>query len=226
MSRAGVIATVLLAGCAAQPKPACHDALVPAYVSADALLRLVERASLPSLLVVNPASGPGGAPDAGYRRAIAAAQEHDARVLGYVPTAWGARSAADVKRDIERYREWYAVDGVFLDEAAHDDARLEHYRALASEAREAGARVVVVNPGMVPARGYFDVADIVVVFEGSYADYRAWQPPGWVEDLDAAHLVYAAPPDRTRATPGTRTYLTTSTLPHPWGTVVTPRACA
>jgi len=226
MSRAGVLATLLLAGCGAQPEPACHEALVPAYVSSDALLRLAEQTSLPSLLVVNPASGPGEAPDAGYRRAIAAAQDRGARILGYVPTAWGARPHVDVTRDIERYRAWYAVDGVFFDEAAHDEGGLAHYRALAADARAAGARLVTLNPGVVPARGYFDLADVVVVFEGSYADYRAWQEPAWVTDLGAAHLVYAAPPARARATHAARTYLTTGTLPHPWGTVVTPRTCA
>lgn len=225
MSRAGVIATVLLAGCAAQPDRACHDALVPAYVSADALLRLARQPSLPSLLVVNPASGPGSAADAGYRRAITAAQDRGASILGYVPTAWGARPRADVQRDVERYRAWYGVDGVFLDEAAHDDARLAHYRALADDARRSGAVVVVLNPGVVPARGYFDVADVVVVFEGTYADFRAWEEPDWVADLDRAHLVYAAPPAGAGATHPARTYVTTGTLPHPWGMVVTPRAC-
>ena len=40
-----------------------------------------------------------------YRRAIAAAQAGGARVLGYVPTAWGARPAAEVEADIDRYRD-------------------------------------------------------------------------------------------------------------------------
>lgn len=227
MSRAGLLATVALAGCAGSPGPPCQDALVPAYVSAASLLRLADHGPLPSLLVVNPASGPGGAPDAGFRRAISAARADGARTLGYVPTDWGARPRAAVDADIERFRAWYGVDGIFLDEAAHGEDRLEHYRALAADARSAGARVVVLNPGVVPAREYFDVADVVVVFEGAYADYRGWNAPDWLDPARTAHLVYGAPPDKAvAAREGAYVYVTTGTLPHPWGTVVTPKACA
>jgi hypothetical protein len=227
MTRAGVLATVALAGCAASPEPACQDALVPAYVSAASLVRLAEHGPLPSLLVVNPASGPGGAPDADFRRAISAVQAGGARALGYVSTDWGARPRAAVDADIEHFRAWYGVDGIFLDEAAHDAGRLEHYRALAADARSAGAGMVVLNPGVVPARAYFDVADVVVVFEGAYADYRGWHAPDWVASARTAHLVYGAPPDEAvAARNGAYLYVTTGTLPHPWGTVVTPKGCA
>ncbi|MDA0168025.1 spherulation-specific family 4 protein [Solirubrobacter taibaiensis] len=224
MSRAGVLATVVLAGCGAQPDRVCREPLVPAYVSADAFLRLAERAPLPALLVVNPASGPGSAADRRFGRAIATAQANGARVLGYVPTQWGARSRADIARDVERYRTWYGIDGIFLDEAAGDADRVEQYRALAADARAAGATVLVLNPGVVPARAYFDLADIVVTFEGSYTDYLAWRPPAWLRLQRTAHLVYAAPPTSAVDVPP-NAYLTTGTLPHPWGTVTRPRAC-
>ena len=139
---------------------------MPAYVYPDAILALVERGTLPQLLVINPASGPGAAADAEYRHAIAAAQAAGSRVLGYIATTWGARPAAEVSDEIDRYRDWYHVDGVFLDEAASDEAQLTHYHALIHHARAEGARFIVLNPGLVPARGYFDLADVVVTFEG------------------------------------------------------------
>ena len=178
MSRAGLIAaaasTILVVGAlasrAAERRTVCPEGLVPAYLRPEALLRWIEGSPLPSLIIINPASGPGAAPDPGYRRAIAAAQAAGSKVLGYVPTTWGARPLSAAEADTDRYRAWYGVDGIFFDEAAHEAATLDHYRALAGHARAAGARVVVLNPGVVPARGYFDVADVVVTFEGPFAE--------------------------------------------------------
>jgi hypothetical protein len=197
---------------------------VPAYVYPDDIMRLVGQAALPRLLVVNPASGPGAAADPRYGRAIAAARDAGSRVLGYVPTTWGARPAADVEADIDRYRSWYGVDGVFLDEAASNEARLTHYHALAHHARAAGADLVVLNPGVVPARGYFAIADVVVTFEGPLTAYRDHRPPAGVAPERTAHLVYGASREQAlrelAAPPSARyVYLTSGTLPHPWGTV-------
>ena len=230
MSHAGVIATaaIVVFGAltfrVADRRPACPDGLVPAYLGRDELLRFVERSPLPSLLVVNPASGPGAAPDDEYRRAIMTAQAAGSKVLGYVPTTWGARPLAAAEADTIRYREWYGVDGIFFDEASGEDAALGYYRSLADDARAGGARIVALNPGVVPARGYFDVADVVVTFEGPFAHYDERVEPDWLERIDPeriAHLVYgASPAQAVRADrPGGRVYVTSGTLPHPWGTV-------
>ena len=185
VSRVGFIASltagvVLLAATlssrAGERRSGCSGSLVPAYLSPDAMLALVASSPRPLVLVVNPGSGPGAAPDPEYRRAIAAAQAAGSRVLGYVPTTWGARPVADVEADVERYRTWYSVNGVFFDEAASDEAHIGHYRALVDHARAKGATFVVLNPGLVPARGYFEIADVVVTFEGPIAAYRAHRP--------------------------------------------------
>jgi hypothetical protein len=57
---------------------------------------------------------------------------------------------------------------------------------------------VVLNPGVVPARGYFDLADIVVTFEGPVDGYA-----GAVRRMPAAGYFYA----------------TSGTLPDPWSAV-------
>ena len=87
-------------------------------------------------------------------------------MLGYVATTFGARPATSVTANIARYREWYGVDGIFLDEVAHDVVHLPYYVAL----RRAIGDVVVLNPGTVPARGYFALADVVVTYEGPVAE--------------------------------------------------------
>jgi hypothetical protein len=213
--------TILLVSALASSRGAdrrapCAGSLIPAYLQPEEIERLARRSTLPELLVINPASGPGEAPRAEYRRAVAAARSGGAQVLGYVPTGWANRPRAAVEGDIDRYRSWYAIDAVFLDEAASSEAALPYYRALRER-----ARFTVLNPGMIPARGYFDVADAVVTFEGPYADYGAREQDPVPER--SAHLVYATTREQAlRALAGHEpryAYFTSGALPHPWGTV-------
>jgi len=223
-----IVAAALIADGGADGGGECRSLLVPAYVPPDEVIELA-RTVRPQLLVVNPASGPGAERQDAYRTAVRDAQRAGARVLGYVPTGYGGRAVADVEADIDRYEDWYGTDGVFLDEASGADDQLAHYRALAGHVRAPGARLVVLNPGAIPARGYFDVADVVVTFEGTYAEYEADRAgtPAWMEALDAdrvAVLVYGASREQASAVardagPAGYVYATSGTLPHPWGTV-------
>ena len=226
---AAVLLVALLVGARdrGDAAPSCHM-LIPAYVPPDAVPELA-RLARPALLVVNPASGPGTGRDDGVVAAIRGARRAGARVLGYVPTGYGARPGAQVEADIDRYEQWYGTDGIFLDEAAAAPSLLDRYRALAAHVRAAGQRTVVLNPGTVPDRGYFDVADVVVTFEGPYARYQEAmeRAPTWVRELPrerSAILVYAASRDQAAAVVADPrhdgyVYATSGTLPHPWGTV-------
>jgi hypothetical protein len=218
-----VMALTALRGDGAEAE--CRSALIPAYLPPDGLARIADRPVRDRLVIFNPDNGPGAVPRAAYRSAVAAEQRTGTRVLGYVHTDWGARDSAAVRADVLRYRSWYGVDGVFFDETAHDAGRLEHYAALARDARDAGLRVVAFNPGTVPARGYFDLADVVVTFEGPYSVYALALAamPAWLSDVPrrkVAHLIYAA--DRAQAlsaiTEGSAgfVYATDASLPNPW----------
>jgi spherulation-specific family 4 protein len=227
---AGAAGAILLAvlplGRGSERKPSCRGALVPAYVSPQTIHALVRGPASPRLIVVNPANGPGQAASTAYGRAVRAAQDAGTHVLGYVPTTWGRRAAATVAADIRDYRSWYGVDGIFLDEAAAGAAQLPHYEALSRDVRAAGMSIVALNPGAVPAPGYFDIADVVVTYEGPYADYaRALdRMPAWLRDEPpdrVAHLVYGATRDQAReiVTNPARAgyvYATSGTLPDPW----------
>ena len=137
---AGVIVLVtLLTTRGAERRTMCRTTLIPAYVPPHALVELVRASARPRLLVINPSNGPGAEAAPGYRAAVRTAQRAGARVLGYVHTTYGARPAADVVADIDRYTSWYGVDGIFLDEASHDVAQVGYYAALGRHVR-AGAR--------------------------------------------------------------------------------------
>jgi Spherulation-specific family 4 len=221
-----VLVVILFATRGPERRPVCRSTLIPAYLPPAAIVDVVRRPARPKLIVVNPENGPGTEERADFRRAVRAAQKVGTRVLGYVPTDYGARPASEVAADIGHYASWYGVDGVFVDEASSDAAHLPYYAGIARDARRDGRRLVVLNAGVVPAPGYFDVADIVVTFEGPYANYApsVEGAPAWVRRLAPgriAHLVYAASRQQALAAiahPGAAGYLyvTSGTLPDPW----------
>ena len=77
----------------------------------------------------------------------------------------------------------------------------------------------------MPARGYFDVGDIVVTFEGPFAEYAAAlrAMPEWLRELpprQTAHLVYGAGHEQAleavRQSTAGYFYATSGSLPNPW----------
>ncbi len=222
------VAVLLLADHDADGGSGCRMLLIPAYIPADAVRELA-RTVRPALIVINPASGPGTEADDAYRKAVRSVQHAGGRVLGYVPTGYGTRDRREVTADIDRYASWYGTDGVFLDEAAAAPSQLPYYRELAAHVRGSGKQLVVLNPGIVPDRAYFDVADVVVTFEGPFERYAAARDdaPAWVSELGGdrvAVLVYGASSDQAAeviadAKGAGYVYVTSGTLPHPWGAV-------
>jgi spherulation-specific family 4 protein len=212
-------------GEAAKPTP-CRMTLIPAYVPPAGLLELAARSDRPRMVVMNPASGPGASRSPGYERAVRALQEAGTRVLGYVPTAYGDRDPAAVREDVTRYAHWYGVDGIFLDEVAHSRAHLPYYTAVSAAVRASGSPLVALNPGLVPSRGYFGIADLVVTYEGPYGDYAAAlsRAPAWLAEVPAgkiAHLVYGASEAQARTVATLRggaayVYATDGVAPDPW----------
>lgn len=206
----------------------CRAALIPAYLPPHELSSLGRGPRRPRMVVVNPASGPGAERSEAYGGAVHALQKAGVRVLGYVPTGHGGRPLPAALADVERYVSWYGVDGIFFDETAADARQLAYYRALARAARGDKGRLVVVNPGVPPAPGYFDIADIVVTFEGTYAAYRdaLEATPEWLRAQRperVAHLVYGATrAEALGALAGSAAgyvYATSGALPNPWRTL-------
>ncbi|HMJ33066.1 MAG TPA: spherulation-specific family 4 protein [Baekduia sp.] len=223
-----IVLVTLVVGRGSERRASCRAALIPAYLPPRGIADLVRSTNRPRIVVINPNNGPGLAEHEAYRRAVREVRATGTRVLGYVATGYAARPAGDVVADVDRYLSWYGVDGIFFDEAASGEAALPYYAALARHVRSGADRLVVVNPGVAPARGYFDVADVVVTFEGAYVEYGAavrampdWlrqEPPGRV-----AHLVYGA--SRAEALRAVAdgaagyVYATSGAMPNPWRTL-------
>ncbi|MEU5082483.1 MULTISPECIES: spherulation-specific family 4 protein [Streptomyces] len=175
--------------------------LVPLYVHpADdpgAWHRLVGAADRTYAVVLNPASGPGAAPDPAFTAAARALRAAGARLLGYVDTDYGVRERARITEEVRRHREWYATDGCFLDRVTAGPDGLPACRRLVRDLRRSGAGTVVLNPGVHPAPGYVRLADLTVTFEGHWSTYvSSFSRPAWTARQPPerlCHLVYGVP---------------------------------
>jgi hypothetical protein len=180
-----------------------------------------------SLLVVNPANGPGAAADVNYLSVLRALGPHGPRVYGYVDTDYGSRPVATIMAESRKHRRWYGVSGIFLDQTAPDAGHLPYYERLVSALHAAGF-TVALNPGQPDIdRKYVELADQVVTFEGPLDSYRRQNFPAWTHDYPAErywHLVYDVPTAEAmheviraaRAHGAGLVYVTDRSMPNPW----------
>jgi len=154
-------------------------------------------------IIVNPANGPGPAnsqPNGNYRDCItslraAGAVNNNLKILGYVPTEFGAHTPAVVVSKINTYSQWspaYRPDGIFFDQASRLHSRLALYQCYASHVHTAfGTSFIILNQGVTPPphepktavgyhchkpgvtkpNNYFDIADMIVTFQGFYNNF-------------------------------------------------------
>jgi hypothetical protein len=85
-------------------------------------------------------------------------------VVGYSTTSYAGRSEGEVKDEIDRYYDWYDLDGVFLDEVSTSDH--DYYEDLRDYAENPeGSQTIVLNPGAPVPESYEDAGDIIIVYE-------------------------------------------------------------
>ncbi|MEU3825115.1 hypothetical protein GT045_23795 [Streptomyces sp. SID486] len=175
--------------------------LVPLYVhpaeDPGAWHRLIGAVARTRAVVLNPASGPGDAPDPAFTAAARALRTAGARLLGYVDTDYGVRDRSLVMEDMRRHQDWYEADGCFLDRVTAGPEGLPDCRRLVRDLRRSGASTVVLNPGVHPDPGYVRLADLTVTFEGHWTTYvSSFTRPLWTARYPPdrlCHLVYGVP---------------------------------
>jgi hypothetical protein len=180
----------------------------------------------PLMIIANPATGPGTAVDYAYLGSLADARRSGAQVLGYIDDAYGSRPLHEMVDEMGRYRDWYGVDGVFLDRTRGDSAALDRTAPLSAAAHDAGL-LIAVNPGQPEVDPRFlAITDHVVLFEGDLAAYARSEFRAWVHLHDRAtvwHLVYGVPAEALDAVAALAVqrhagvlFATDLTAPHPW----------
>jgi Spherulation-specific family 4 len=176
----------------------CQRAFVPAYFDQSIWSQVTAGKPAPSAMILNPATGvgAGSAPDPGYQAVVRQAQAAGTAVIGYSSTNNGLRPVAQVEADVRNYKAWYGVTGIFLDVVNGVPGELPYYQHLADYIhRVIPGSSVWLNPGIYPDQRYMSVGNVVMVFEGTYAQYRNIQVPAWAHDFAAtrfANTIYAA----------------------------------
>ncbi len=218
------------------PEHVVQRLAIPAYFASDPEWeRMADAAPAVGVAVFNPSSGAGSAPVAGYAARVARARAAGITVLGYVDTDRGNRPISAVRREIESYFAWYAIDGIFLDQASTDCARVRYYAdARAAIRAKSPSGTVVLNPGTQTSECYMDVADIVVTFEDTYAVYATeFRATNWTRKYAPErfwHLVHdvRTTEDLAKALALSAQrragwlYIATATMPNPWDRLPAP----
>ena len=172
---------------------------IPAYFYPDKTYwpQLQSGAPTVGLAIADPADGPGSILDPRYVIAIRETRGRGIPVLGYVTTSYGTRAPADVQSDVDRWRAFYNVDGIFFDEISTNQGHIAYCRALYRHAkgRMGSDHLVVLNPGTQTLEGFMDACDILLNSESSWCTYRDAYTgnPDWVAKYPAAcfwHVVY------------------------------------
>ncbi|MDO4784024.1 MAG: spherulation-specific family 4 protein [Propionibacteriaceae bacterium] len=176
------------------------------------------------IAVFNVHDGPGAQIEPSYRDAIAG--PFRPAILGYVDVAYGRRSFRDILRDAERWREWYGVTGLFLDQVPTEGVSGHWQVSRVLDLRQEGFAFVAANCGTAPEDVVLETADLTCVCELDWQTYQM-QPPSkrllrhpperqW-------HLVHSVPPwasldlsRQARARGAAWTWATRGLLPNPW----------
>jgi hypothetical protein len=212
----------------------CQSIAVPAYFYPNPTTywdQSFAAAPTVGLMVVNPASGPGSTIDSNYANVIARGRDSGVGLYGYVASGYATRSLAAVQSEIDKWKTMYGLTDIFIDEVTTDTGHLPYYQSLNDyvKSKTPGAKTIA-NPGTVPAEGYTSVADIIIVFEGSYSSFNGFTFPSWFQNHPASkfwHLVYNVPNGASMQAALARTaqlnaghvYITHDNLPNPWNTL-------
>lgn len=209
--------------------------IVPAYFGPNRTTdweRLATAAAqAPVIAIANVANGPGSSPQAGYRTVLARVRDQGGRVVGYVHTRYTQRPATEVLQDMDRWADFYAVDGIFVDEMTNDgsQASLAYFGSLLAHVRARYPQWQIIgNPGTSTRESYLTAptADVLVTFE-HHTGYPTLIPDAWTRRHPStafAHLCYGVPsPDSmaqylalARSRRATWIYVTDDVLPNPW----------
>ncbi|MFI1014019.1 spherulation-specific family 4 protein [Streptomyces sp. NPDC020965] len=148
-------------------------------------------------VVLNVANGPGDRPDPHCLTAAGRLKNAGVRVLGHLDLAHGSRSFGELIADAHHYLEWYQVGGFLLDRCPTDRTDLTAVRRTVATLEAIGDDAhLVLGHGSHPYPGYVEVADQLVTFAGSWAEYRWSQVAEWTADYAPerfAHFVHGVP---------------------------------
>jgi len=227
--------SILAAAWGSSVSTTCQSVAVPAYFypagTGNPWPTAVAAAPGVSIMIANPASGPGTSIDPNYTSAIASAKAAGIRVFGYVDTSFAALSSASVETNVNTWKNLYGVTDIFFDEASSAAGDEPYYQTLDAYVHgQTAGSLVILNPGTVPDQSYMNAGDIIAIFENNTTVYQTATFPAWIHNFAPSRflaIVYNVP-DQTSMTAVLSkaaqngiayAYATNDNLPNPYDTV-------
>jgi hypothetical protein len=185
-------------GSGAPTASGCQSTFVPAYFYSSSVWdQVIDTSPHPTVMLLNVDNGVGTSPLSHFQSLVKQAQDAGITVLGYSSTEYGARSISSVESEISEYKSWYGVNGIFLDLTQGTSGEFSYYQTLANYIRSTiSGGIVWLNPGSYPDPNFMSIANVVMVFEGSYSSYLSDQVPSWISQYSPsqfAHVLYDTP---------------------------------
>ncbi|TWT75579.1 Spherulation-specific family 4 [Posidoniimonas polymericola] len=151
-------------------------------------------AQVPLTAIMNPGSGPSNAQNGDYTSAVGSLRASGGRVIGYVSSSYANRPLQDVLDDIDKYANWYDIDGIFVDEMTNNavPANLDFYQSVYDHVKSIDpAWEVMGNPGTATVEDYLTrpAADKLMVFESFGSSYLSHTPSAWNAAYDPSRFV-------------------------------------
>ena len=118
--------------------------------------------SVPIVAIINPDSGPG-TKDTNYVYGVQKLQSAGIQVIGYIYTA--NVGYGNITGDIDEYKNWYKVNGIFFDQMSNVKGNETFYAQLSNYSRSVGLNFTVGNPGVDTLPSYIGTVNNMVLYD-------------------------------------------------------------
>jgi hypothetical protein len=130
-----------------------------------------------------------------YSNVVDRAKRKGIKIIGYVDTNYGGCDIERIEQEISFYKNWYKVDGIFLDQVSCEISKTNYYREIQGFIKSRPGLLTVLNPGTFPDESLMNIGDIICVYDGSANDYIIRNIPEWIFNYPPSrfwHIIYAA----------------------------------
>ncbi len=124
-----------------------------------------EFSNIPMIVIINPDNGSGSNYSATYSYWVKQLKSSNIKVIGYIFTSYGGRPVESVIKQALDYKEWYGLEGIFLDEVSDNSSSSTYYKDLVDVIRDVGISFIVGNPGTMVSYSIASCFNLTVMYE-------------------------------------------------------------
>jgi hypothetical protein len=178
------------------PLPPCNGTATDACVwdSVD------KNSDVVKIVIISPILGSGV--DKNLLDLVVKVQALGISVFAKIQTGLAKRSLVDIKAEIDACVNLYKVDGIFFDEIPTVCTVKNYFTDLYAYVKVKLGGLVILNVKVNVPECFGLFADILVLFDSTYADYLNYVPSPWCSKYPAStfwHVIRGCPPEQQRS---------------------------